>query len=83
MAIEGSLFFYALVYVTSSCWQNLTKSYFWCRIPIDVRVKATHDLYCPISFLICLGILFAMFFNLIWEFETSTLLIIGVWWLLI
>ena len=60
-----------------------TKFYFWRRIPIDVRVKATYDSHCPNSFLICLGILFALFFYLIWEFETSTLLIIGDWWLLI
>ena len=47
--------------------------FFWPRIPIDVRVKAIYDSYCPNSFLIC--ILFAIY--LIWEFETSTLLIIG------
>ena len=35
------------------------------------------------SFLICLGILFAILFYLIWGFETSILLIIGDWWLLI
>ena len=41
------------------------KSYFWRRIPIDVRVKATYDSYRPNSFLTCYGIIFA--FNLgIW-----------------
>ena len=61
-----------------------TKSNFWRRILIDVRVKATHDSYIAQTvFFFCLGILFAIFFYLIWEFETSTLLIIGEWWLLI
>ena len=38
-----------------------TKSYFWRRIPNDVSVKATYDSYCPNSFLVCLGIFFAIF----------------------
>ena len=27
-----------------------TKFYFWCRMPIDVHVKATYDTYCPVRF---------------------------------
>ena len=78
-AFEGSLILYLCLcqFVGRT---TTTKSFFWRRIPIDVRVKAT---YCPNSFLNCLDLLFAIFFYLFWEFETSSLLIIGDCWLLI
>ena len=70
-AFESDLLFMrSFVSITPVGRNPTTKPYFWRRIPIDVRVKATYDSYCPNSFLICLGILFAIFFFLIWEFET-------------
>ena len=30
--------------------------FFWRRMPIDVRIKATYDSYRPNSFLVCLNI---------------------------
>ena len=84
MDFEDDLFFMRSFMSIPPVGKNpTTKSNFWRRILIDVRVKATYDSYCPNSFLFCLGILFAIFLYLIWEFETSTLLIIGEWWLLI
>ena len=60
-AFEGDLFFMRLFMSIPAVGKNsTTKTYFWRRIPIDVRVKATYDSYCPNSFLICLGILFAI-----------------------
>ena len=36
--------------------KNLTTIfYFWCRIPLDLRIKATYDSNCPNSFVIRLG----------------------------
>ena len=83
-AFEGDLLFMrSLMSITPVGENPTTKSYFWRRILIDVRVKATYDSYCLNRYRICLGTLFAIFFYLLWEFETSTLLTIGDWWLLI
>ena len=84
-AFEGDLLFMRSFMSISLFGENpTTKSYFWLRIPMDVRVKATYYSYCPNSFsnLFRYNICY-FFFYFIWEFETSTLLIIGDWWLLI
>ena len=62
-AFEGDLLFMrSFMSITPVGKNPITKSIFWRRIPIDVRVKASYDSYCLNSLLICLGILFAIFF---------------------
>ena len=61
-AFEGDLFCMRSFMSIPPVGENpTTKSYFWLRIPIDVRVKATYDSYCRKSLLIRLVILFAFF----------------------
>ena len=61
-AFEGDLLFMRSFMLITPVGKNPTTISFGRRIPVDDRVKATYDSYCQNSCLICLGILFAIFF---------------------